>query len=111
MPLLEYLDFDLVLVATEDLERVLDRFIDGGPECFGVLELDELFLTMTDATGRACAAARRRRARSAGRPRGRCARRRHASSQGWRSPVRRLWASWTARCASRRTVERRSGDW
>src|SRR6185369_1367648 len=79
MPLLEDLDLDLVRVAAEDLEGVLDGFVDGGAEGLGVLELDQLFLTAPAATGRA-RAARRGRARSAGRLRGRCARRRHASS-------------------------------
>jgi hypothetical protein len=79
MTFLEHLDLDLVGVGAEDLERVLDGFVDGDAEGLGILELDQLFFTAPSAAGRPRAASRSR-SRSAGRSRGRCARRRHAST-------------------------------
>jgi hypothetical protein len=63
MSLLEHLDFDLVGVGAEDLERILDRFVNGRTERFCVLELDQLLVAARRAARRPTGS-RRRRARS-----------------------------------------------
>jgi hypothetical protein len=42
--LVEDLDVDLVLARAEDLEGVLDRLLDGGPDSLGNFRLAKVFL-------------------------------------------------------------------